>query len=81
MEIDTEGGGVEHPIQTEPWYRMEGDSELVEAALAELEYFRWRADTPPDLSTLDPNLKRCKEHLEALQRSVDAGTESGGDDE
>lgn len=68
--------GKEHPVQTEAPYRLDGDSELVEAALEELEHYVWRADTPPGKSTLDPNLERCKEHLEALKRSVDPHPET-----
>jgi hypothetical protein len=54
---------------------MENDSELVEAAIEELEHYIWRADIAPDKSTLDPNLNRCKEHLEALERSLESGSD------
>lgn len=71
----------DHPIQTDPPYRFDSDAELVEAALSELEHYIWRADIPPGKSTLDPNLNRCKEHLEALERSVDAeSNEEVGDE-
>lgn len=66
---------TDHPIQTDAPYNLDGDTERVEAALEELEHYIWRADTPPGKSTLDPNLNRCKNHLEVLKRSLHTGTD------
>lgn len=62
----------DHPIQTDPPWRQEGDLELIEAALEELDHYMWRADITPGKGNLDPNLNRCRDHLERLR---DAATE------
>lgn len=60
----------DHPIQTTTPEKIRDDEELAEAALEELRHFIWRADTSPEKSTLDPNLRRAEDHLESLRRSL-----------
>ena len=77
-EKDTYTGGSERdyrPIQTDPSYQHENDYELAGAALVELRHYINRADVPPDKSTLDPNLNRCKDHLKTLIHSLDTDSE------
>lgn len=78
MTEENEDRRSDHPIQTDPPYRFDDEEDVIAAALKELEHFIWRADTPPDKSTLDPNLNRCREHLNALLRDAqeDSGVES-----
>ena len=63
-------------IQTEQPHKQDSNNALLVAALEELNHFQHRADTPPTISTLDPNLSRCKEHLEALKDRME---EENGD--
>lgn len=67
QEFRADGG---HPIQTTAPGKFHDNAEQVQAALTELKYYLSRADVPPNLSTLDPNLRRSRAHLKAVLRSV-----------
>lgn len=49
-----------------PPSKFDSDKKEAEAALEELNHFMRRQDVPPDISTLDPNLRRAKDHLEHI---------------
>lgn len=72
---DTKNSESKHPLQTTIPEKIHDDEELAEAALEELRHYIWRADTSPEKSTLDPNLRRAEDHLEALRRSLHTGSD------